>query len=173
MRSAYTSLPPYFSKAVDQEFPAFLDGVVASSSPGRGTPYLAQFSEFEDRIRALGSRDQLLAALKSALDDLRTACRIHGVLIGGSVLRSSIKVPRDCDAIVFYSLLDDIRPEKAVESLLKISSEVKEIGVDVRLIPVDTNPIDLIKAACYFSVLFAAERGGVLPKFGTALVELD
>lgn len=156
--------------AVGEGTPAFIGNDVPASSPSRGAPYIVDPATFAKVFGTSSSRLRLIEALGATKASLLSYCEIRAILIGGSVVRLSAESPRDCDAVVFYELRESASADEAIAAMSSIVDSARAGGLDLRLIPVDANPADLIKAACYFALLFASERSGCLPKFGSLLL---
>jgi hypothetical protein len=170
MSATYRACPEQLLRAAAQDTPAFLDNDVARSSPAHGSPYLVGEG---DLLRLYGTTPRRRAALDGLLrhrQALAGHCRVHAVLVGGSTTRpGSGREPRDCDAVVFYSLDASAAPD-AIDAMAAALAAARAEGLDLRLVPTDGDPVDLIKAVAYFSLLFSAERNGTLPRFGSLLL---
>lgn len=170
MSRAFSPSSSDLAQAMLEGTPAFLGRSVPESSPSRGSPYLVDSQTFYEAFANDSGRRQLLENLYKLRQDLEKLCEVHALLVGGSFVRTTVTLPRDCDVVIFYALRSNTDVSTSVEDMCRVAGQARTVGIDLRLVPVDTHPVDLIKAACYFSLLFAAERGGQLPKYGSVLV---
>ncbi len=136
--------------ASERRFPAFL-GPVSESTPINATPYLCQWQELltgqllpgqSRHVRSLGE-------LTSELGALGVSAQV--ILIGGSALSANDEA-RDLDAVMFY-LGDQAIDWESVRARLG-AAHIQ--GLDVRLVPVDVDPVVLLKNALFFGALYAS-----------------
>lgn len=170
MTRAYPIVIDQLQMAVAQGVPAFIDANVPASSPAHGAPFRIDDENLRHLFATNPARTRLVENLQATRTALGQYADVHAVLIGGSLVRPSIESPRDVDAVFFYAIRAGADPDKAVPEMAQIASEAKLLGIDLRLVPVDTNPVDLVKAACYFALLFASERGGSIARWGSLLL---
>jgi len=163
----------WFSQAVELGFPPFLTEI-AHSTPINAAPYLARYRDFI-RIAARWPGREALAA---ALDHLLHASETHGVavdaiLLGGSFTDRGNPAPRDVDCLLLYRQRGAGAPVDAT-ALAGLRKSAKPTGVDVRFLPLDTDPVPLVKSLCYFTILFCqAKVEGADARGGRGLVLLD
>lgn len=170
MHRAFPLSHQLLAKAVSEGTPAFIGNNVPASSPSRGAPYIVDSQTLVATFGTNAARRSLIGRLQSARTQLSQICEVRAVLIGGSLVRIGVTAPRDCDAVIFYAMRSDRNADEVASAMGEVVGNSRKEGLDLRLVPVDVDPIDLIKAACYFSLLFASERGGVLPKHGSLLL---
>ena len=173
MAAAFHTSVELLLAAVSEGTPPFIGNDVASSSPSRGAPYLVDFSMLATVFGTTPTRRRLIGTLMTTRSSLAKHCKVHAVLIGGSLTRLTKTEPRDCDAVFFYEISESSDASAKVEAMSIIAKSARLDGLDLRLVPTDADPVSLIKARCYFTLLFASERGGCLPKFGSLLVTCD
>jgi hypothetical protein len=163
----------WFRKAADLGFPPFLT-TIAESSPLNAAPYLAPYRDFMDIALQWPGRQALIAGL----DHVRQSSEEHGIaidaiLLGGSFADLSNAAPRDVDCLLLYRRADSARPVDA-PALAELRRSAKRNGVDVRFLPLDADPIPLVKSLCYFTILFCQDKvEGADARGGRGLVLLD
>lgn len=143
-----------FATAESLDFPMFV-GPERESNPVNSTPYVAHLSDAREG-RILVKRQAFLRELIAVLEELpATGVRPVAVLIGGSVIGPKPN-PSDLDGVVFYELLTE---ESAnVEALRAFQRSTKARRLDLRLIPIDGDPLILLKAASFFTALYCKNR---------------
>lgn len=152
-----------YVRAVSEDFPAFLDSIDLST-PLNASPYLVGLTEFVTRQRDPG-RDQLVARLQDALNNLRDmGANPQALLIGGSFLDST-QTPHDLDCVVYYE--SETRPSGLARWQLKQHDR----GLDLRLVPIDSDPILVLKMTLFFGALYGRGRGALPALRGTLLVD--
>lgn len=141
------------SIAAARGYPAFLFGP-ANSTPINSTPYVSTL----DHLRADAFGDEshsLVQALRDCLDDLsRTGATARVVLIGGSALDPE-RVPNDLDCVVFYEGSPS-SPDHPIGAWLQ---RTRDARLDVRLVPLDGDPILTLKSALFFGALYSQRYG--------------
>lgn len=146
-----------FEEAAGKGFPAFLTPV-AESSPINATPYLSSYASFRGAAAKWPGRSALL----DRLEQVRAASERHGVkieaiLIGGSFTELVKPAPADIDCIMFYRRA---HPGETVQAkgLAELRRHAKRRHVDVRFLPLDADPLALVKSLCYFTILFSKDK---------------
>lgn len=163
----------WFLEAADLGFPPFLTSL-AESSPLNAAPYLATYRDFMNIAAQWPGRQALIGAL----DHVRQSSEGHGIavdaiLLGGSFADRTNAAPRDVDCLMMYRRADSARPVDA-QALGELRRSAKRNGVDVRFLPLDADPIPLVKSLCYFTNLFCqAQVEGADVRGGRGLVLLD
>lgn len=148
----FPGLKDHYRRAAGSGFPAFL-GDVSDSNPINSTPYVVGLGDFLSEplpMAKLALRDTLSAAL-AKLPGFGLQAEI--VLIGGSFLRLDAE-PRDLDCVVYYSRSGEIAGD-----LPAWQAEQKSRGLDLRLIPLEMDPVMVLKTALFFGALYGADRG--------------
>lgn len=146
-----------FEAAARRNFPAFLTPV-ALSNPANATPYLVGRAGFCSIARRWPGRARLVDALEQAIAEADDrGAEIVALLIGGSFTDLRNPAPRDLDAVAFYRAAD---PAAAVDArgLAELQKRARAAGADLRFMPVDGNPIVLIRSIAYFTRLYSEAR---------------
>jgi hypothetical protein len=153
--------------AASRHFPPFV-GVERESTPLNATPYIAHLSEAGE-AGFLSNRAHFIAELRVGLDRLR---QLHAnpvaALLGGSAIGAKPD-PSDLDCVVFYEQAGD-DPLRAGE-LLGLQRDLKRVRIDVRFVPMDGDPLILLKTMSFFSMLYSKNAGS--PEIVRGLVLLD
>lgn len=158
---------PWFQIASDNGLPLF-QPTVQGSNPINSSPYVIEFADFSEEFGRSAQRALLISRLDALIAELRrdgietTAC-----LIGGSMIDRD-REPRDLDCAVFY---------RAAETVSSVGLRLSEIGkqqlaegIDARFVPVDSDPLIIIKMTSYFTSLYGASRHGSERRLGHVLV---
>lgn len=158
----------HFDAACLQGFPAFISPE-RSSTPFNSSPYVVSY----DRLRSVGKswsgRATLLEALDAAWNRAkRSGIIVDAILIGGSFTALANPAPKDIDSVWMYRAPGDTID---VAQLRELQASFKEMGVDARFIPIDGDPIVLLKAISFFSLLFSKREGSALIERGLFLVD--
>lgn len=151
---------PYFEEAEQLGFPVFLTAV-ADSSPLNASPYLAGY----EKLKELAARWRPRHALLVELEDVRTRSQQYGIaveaiLIGGSFTEFSKPAPGDIDCVMFYRQAHVGEPVDA-KGLADLRRRAIRRMVDVRFLPLDGDPLALVKSLCYFTILFSKDKHAV------------
>lgn len=144
---ALLQLDKHFVEAKRQGFPAFPKDI-PSCTPLNATPYVVSLERFlsEDWT---DERRVLLSGLVAAMDRLRgEGLGVELLLVGGSFLDPG-KTPNDLDCVIFYS-----RPTEIALDLVAWQDDQKAAGLDLRLLPIDIDPVVVLKTALFFGVLY-------------------
>lgn len=146
--------------------------MIAESNPLNAAPYLARYRDFIAIAAEWPGRDGLIAALDRVRDD----CQTHGIaldaiLLGGSFIDRTNSAPGDVDALLLYRQA----PDGAVDAraLVALRKAARRQGVDARFLPLDGDPIPLLKSLCYFTILFCQAKPGTSDAGGRGMVLLD
>jgi len=143
-----------FQQAEARDFPPFVT-TERQSTPVNATPYVVGLSDLVAG-RALARRKRFVAELAAAVEALR-GLGAEGVaaLLGGSAIGPKPE-PGDLDCALFYRWVEG-RP--AVAALAALQTTAKARGLDLRLLPLDGDPLLLIKTVSYFSMLYSKNEG--------------
>ena len=153
------------AKAVD--FPAFI-GDKSICTPINSSPYITPISTFLEE-RKDPKRSLLCARLSAAITDLsHSGVCVETVLIGGSFLDANV-IPGDLDCVLFYSL----GANTTTLDLQQWQRRAKAQDLDARLIPMDTNPLIMWKAALFFAVLYTQRKNAEGVPTGLILVDCN
>lgn len=110
-----------------------------------------------------------IAQLRVGLDQLRAlGATPIAALLGGSAIGAKPD-PSDLDCVVFYEQTGD-RQVKA-EDLRRLQRDLKQRSVDARLIPMDGDPLILLKAASFFTTLYSKNEGSLQIVRGLVLLD--
>lgn len=160
----FPELQAHYREAKSQGFPAFVTAI-EESTPLNATPYVVSLSKFIESSWS-SSRQTLIEALVSALAQLRGGgLRAEVLLVGGSFLDTG-KSPRDLDCVIFYS-----RESDSSIDLGRWQHDQRVLGLDVRLLPIDIDPVMVLKMALFFGVLYTRGKGAQLQLRGLVLVD--
>ncbi len=154
----------FFQTASAAGFPAFLDDV-EKSQIHNSTPYLTSWQDFVDG--AVISADHALKhSFIAAIAELQfSGVSVEAILLGGSVLTPG-KIAKDLDAAIFYSV-----PSNTDLTLIEWQFSKRRDGLDLRLIPIDIDPIVALKSAIFFGVLYTRSRDGADLRRGMVLID--
>jgi hypothetical protein len=154
-----------FVEAYKRGFPPLLD-VVAKSTMSNASPYVCSVAEFSALCGVGARRKELSDVLQRALADLLSRhAEVVGLLVGGSFIDTQVVDPGDLDCVCFYRASEGFRADE----MSGLTPKYKHLDLDIRFIPADSDPLLLIKAAAFFTLLYTARRGGE-PSRGTILV---
>jgi hypothetical protein len=155
-----------FQQAEARDFPPFLTGE-RQSTPVNATPYVVNLSDLVAG-RALARRKRFVKELASAVGALK-AMGAEGVaaLLGGSAIGPKPE-PGDLDCALFYRWVEG---RAAADSLADLQTSAKARGLDLRLLPVDGDPLLLIKTVSFFSMLYSKNAGERTIVRGLVLVD--
>ena len=153
--------------AASRHFPPFV-GPERESTPLNATPYIAHISEAgEDGF--LSNRAAFIDELRVGLDRLRQLNALPvAALLGGSAIGAKAN-PSDLDCVVFYQ--QEATAELRSGALLGLQRELKRSRLDVRFVPLDGDPLILLKTISFFSMLYSKNAGS--PEIVRGLVLLD
>jgi hypothetical protein len=141
--------------AAREHFPPFI-GPERESTPLNATPYIAHLSE-AGGSGFLSNRTAFIDELRVGLDRLtQLHARPVAALLGGSAIGAKSD-PSDLDCVVFY-IEADTGPIRA-NQLLALQRELKRNSLDVRFVPMDGDPLILLKTVSYFSMLYSKNAG--------------
>ncbi len=146
-----------FDEAAAKGFPAFLTRV-ADSSPINATPYLQSYADFRARAPEWPGRGELVARLEQIrAESEQYNVIIEAILIGGSFTELTKPAPGDVDCLMLYRQARSGRAIQA-EGLADLQRRAKAERVDVRFLPLDSDPLVLVKVLCYFTILYSKDK---------------
>jgi hypothetical protein len=139
-----------YEGAKKEGLPVFASCVDATT-PMNASPYVTNLRTF---LSGWGEkREVLVKRLAATLHQLEDFCLIPEILmIGGSFLDESVD-PNDIDCVVFFSK-SEIAPEE-VDQWVKAQ---KDVGLDMRLFPLDMDPIIVLKVSAFFGGLYSKTK---------------
>ena len=159
----------FFDTAADRGFPLFL-GHEAASNALNATPYVTGYTEFTKRLSTWPGRPALLESMDRIRYEADHHARIVGILIGGSFLDPTRQTPRDLDLLMLYEARDGDRGESA-SRLIELRRRARTLDIDVRFIPIDSDPLMLVKIVSYFTTLFNRRKGMDVQVRGLVLLD--
>lgn len=152
-----------FQEAARSGFPAYLRPV-EESQPANSAPYVTRLSRLTEVFQD-NERQRLIRALEELISSLSAAGNTaHSLLIGGSFLDLNAK-PKDLDALVLCEAGSSL---KAALELVEIA---RPSGLDLRLYPIDGNPIVVVKMVSFFTLLYTSSRADHKRRNGIILVD--
>jgi hypothetical protein len=162
--SQFQGLAEAYRRAADLGFPAFIHRI-DESTPINATPYVVSLTDFLGEELTPVKR-KLRNALASSLAELPAmGLRAEILLIGGSFLALE-SVPNDLDCVLYYS-----RRTPPSTDLALWQAKRRALGIDLRLVPIEMEPVMVLKTAIFFGVLYAGGRA-VHPELrGVVLVD--
>lgn len=141
--------------AISRGLPPFLTDV-GQSSPVNATPYFLHYGRFLAEVeRWPGGRHRLaweLDAVKARVEALDFD--IEAMLIGGSFTELSYAKPSDVDCLIFYRCRQNADPSL----LADVQRSAKARQVDCRFVPLDGDPLVLLKLTSYFTILYSKRK---------------
>lgn len=147
----------HYERAVPKGFPMFSTHE-RKSTPFNSAPYVVKYSRFLNQAGAWPGRAELLFALQACLDEAKSLqIMIHALLLGGSFLDLQNPHPKDIDCVWLYRSRAGNGNE--VEILIELQNGFKQRGVDMRFIPIDADPLLLVKTLGFFAILYAKKKG--------------
>lgn len=156
-----------FKLAERRGFPQFI-GPERSSTPLNASPYSIALSEIRHGS-ALGHRRGLMALLIDCVDDLLTRnVEPVAALLGGSAIGPKAD-PSDLDCVIFYTATRDIVADFSWMADYQVRS--KAAGLDMRMAPLDGDPLLLIRIVSFFSTLYIKNAGESSIVRGLVLVD--
>jgi hypothetical protein len=160
-------LQQYRNSAERLGFPPFL-GEERDSTPLNASPYVAHVDDLREG-RFLSTRGPFLREFTAALDAFgRFAVRPVAALLGGSAIGPKPD-PGDLDCVVFYEAAGSGPPQ--VPALREFLARCKLRGVDMRALPIDGDPLLMLKSVAFFSMLFSKNAGDLTIVRGLVLVD--
>lgn len=157
-----------FVSAADRSFPVFWPNE-RSSTPLNSTPYVVGIRDFADVAAGWPGRFELVQRLLRAIKAVHSiAIAIDFILIGGSFTVLANEAPHDLDAMAVYRVTGDGQFDAA--RLGMAQQALKSERLDIRFIPGDGDPLVLIKAVSFFSVLYSKREGDMNLSRGLILV---
>ena len=159
----------YFDTAAGRGFPLFLDGE-ATSNAINATPYAIGYPGFRAAFAAWPGRAALIRSIDSVRDLANRSVTVVGMMIGGSFLDPAIPAPGDVDLLMLYR--DGDRDAGAgAARLADLRRTARTMDVDVRFIPLDHDPLMLVKIVSYFTTLYNRRKGFDVQLRGLILID--
>lgn len=152
---------PFFEVAQTSAQQAFEEGLpifltdVARSTPVNATPYLLSYSDFSKAIVRWPERHGLVRELGRVRNRMvENGFEVDALLIGGSFTELGRSAPADIDCLIFYRCTENA----ASSQLVAIQKSAKANSVDCRLVPLDGDPMVLLKLTSYFTILYSKRK---------------
>lgn len=138
------------------------------STPLNATPYLAHLREIGiDGF--LSNRAVFLAELRTGLERLQLlGVSPIAALLGGSAIGPAER-PSDLDCAIFYRVAPEATPR--LEGLAPLQRDLRRQRLDVRFIPLDGDPLLLIKAVSFFTTLYSKHNSSLEIVRGLVLLD--
>lgn len=147
----------FYREAAGVDLPPFLTHP-ADSTPLNATPYLVRYAVFRETAKAWTGRERFVVELDALIEIAeRQNLSIEAILIGGSFTELNKPTIGDIDCLLFYRLR--VQDEGAgLAELSSIQRNAKTRGIDARFIPLDGDPLALIKLTSYFTILYSKHK---------------
>lgn len=146
-----------FDDALAAGLPAFQMHPRAST-PMNATPYMMRYARFRSTARDWPGRSPFLDELDEVLAVARElAISVDMILLGGSFTELEKPVIGDVDCLLFYRQATPATDFDA-KALGYLQRNAKERGVDCRFVPLDGDPLVLIKLTSYFTILYSKHK---------------
>lgn len=147
----------FFREAAAQGLPPFLTHP-GQSTPLNATPYLLRYELFRDIAAGWAGRAGLVAELDTLIRTVEArGLAVEAVLIGGSFTELDKPLVGDIDCLVYYRVGADAA-KASLAGLSDIQRGAKARGVDARLVPLDGDPLALVKLTSYFTILYSKHK---------------
>lgn len=149
------------------------DGI-NESFPANSAPVEMGLEQFRDEFALTNRKRLLIGRLEHALNEIRSVCEVHAVLIGGSILNGSPKDrPRDLDALIMYSQNANSDSMSLASILQHARASWLRQDLDLRFVPIDGGVVLFAKVLAFFSVLYSIDRENASNRLGSVLIDLD
>lgn len=128
------------------------------STPLNAYPFHLRLNDLDRDWSFSSRRRQLSANVRVLLTWLEeTNAAPFAMLVGGSFADRSVASPSDLDAVLYY-----MYAPISVVHLEELQAKSKvELDIDVRMIPVDGDPLLVIRTAAYFGILYSKIEGSM------------
>lgn len=147
----------FFREAAARDLPPFLTDT-GQSTPLNATPYLLRYELFRDMASQWTGRAGLAAELDMLIQTVEArGLAVDAVLIGGSFTELDKPEIGDIDCLLYYRISADA-VEVSLAGLGDIQRAAKSRGVDARLVPLDGDPLALVKLTSYFTILYSKHK---------------
>lgn len=87
---------------------------------------------------------------------------IHGFLVAGSFVDRECVMPGDIDGMFFYRLFQDVAIDWA--GVRELITQARSQGVDFRPVPMDGDPLIVVKTISFMTSLYLSRRGDSMIK---------
>lgn len=146
-----------FDAALAADLPPFLMHP-RDSTPVNATPYMLRYSRFRSEAVGWVGRSGLLVELDGVISEVRKRnLSVEAILLGGSFTELDKSAIDDIDCLLFYRV---DAPEDGCEPacLGTIQRDAKARGIDARFVPLDGDPLALIKLTSFFTILYSKHK---------------
>jgi hypothetical protein len=148
-------------------FPPFV-GPERESTPLNASPYVAHLDDLREGA-FLSARGALTREFCTALEQLPGfGVRAVAALLGGSAIGPKPD-PGDLDCVVFYEALAGASPDAT--RLRDFLRRCKARRLDMRAVPIDGDPILMLKTVSFFSMLYSKNEGSLAIVRGLVLID--
>lgn len=146
-----------FFKSVDAGMPIFLTDARAST-PLDASPYYTTYEYFLETVSSWSTRQPLVDALNFTIEEIEDHdLSVVAILIGGSFTQMDVSDVNDIDCVIFYKWGKDTGDGQS-RVLTALQKRAKIRKIDARLVPIDGNPIVLIKLISYFTIIYSKSK---------------
>ncbi|NID14225.1 DUF6932 family protein [Luteibacter yeojuensis] len=96
---------------------------------------------------------------------------VDAALVGGSFMDDSISRPHDIDSVWFYR--SETSSEVDAVGLKQEQHRLRSLGLDVRFIPIDGEPLILLRAMAFFTMIYSKRRDSNALTRGMILIDFS
>jgi hypothetical protein len=155
------------------DFPRFRDAI-ERCGPQQSSPHPMTLRELQRLVKNDVRRSELLSRLQALCRRVAGEMRVACALIGGSFVQPHRALPKDLDCALYYAMRHPTRT--GVDSLRVAWQIAADSDIDARFIPLDADPLVLIRMTAFMTSLYHAHRPGACPPTpepGLLLVSFD
>lgn len=155
------------------DLPRFKEAI-ERSGPHESSPHPISWRELRRRVGADARRSALLDRLQALCRLMTADLRVPCALIGGSFVQADRSHPKDLDCVLYYAMRE--APAVGLEGLQAARRYAAGADIDARFVPLDADPLVLIRMTSFMTSLYHAHRPGARPASpepGLLLVSLD
>jgi len=142
------------------------------SGPGNSSPHVRTRPQLVTAFQGDAVRLGLLDELDRLISNVEKAGAVVPlVMIGGGFVRriGTTSPPKDLDGVAFYRINPDM--PAALDAILNLSREGRARKLDLRVCPLDGNPIVMIKTIAFCTTLYSKQAGSMLIENGLILYD--
>ena len=148
-------------------FPPFV-GPERESTPLNASPYVARLDDLREG-RFLSNREAFVRQFVAVVDELPLfGVRAVAALLGGSAIGPKPD-PGDLDAVIFYESVGGQAPDAG--GLRAHIKSCKARGLDLRVMPIDGDPVITLKTVSFFTMLYSKNEGSMTIVRGLVLID--
>ena len=138
------------------------------NTPINASPYVVRMAQFLSIAGRWEGRQALADNLRMALEQ-ESLVAPELILIGGSFMDSLVVAPNDIDTVWLYRAREDLAVD--AKALRDRQVRLKASRVDARFIPSDGDPLVLVKAIAFFTLLYS--KGKTSREISRGMLLLD